>query len=172
MSLSRHLKSSFFFVYEPFAIKCCTTTQTKALLYIYWLLIINTLFVEQISHQINFLAENNKQSFFSLWRRLDFRSLARQWNRSSFTNMQIWDEPSRLQTLPYNTQGIYKWTLKRGENYRKELKNVGMNFSPTCCQKPQSQCSTMVFWQRNSILQRQKKNYSIHYLAKIRVCPG
>ena len=36
-------------------------TQIKALLYIYWLLIINTLFVEQNSHWINFFTE--KETF-------------------------------------------------------------------------------------------------------------
>ena len=56
--LSRRLKSSFLFVNEPFTIKCCAATQTKALLYIYWLLMINMLFVEQISFQINFSAGN------------------------------------------------------------------------------------------------------------------
>ena len=36
----------------PFTIKCCTMYDpTKALLYIYWLLMINTLFVEWISRQ-------------------------------------------------------------------------------------------------------------------------
>ena len=55
---------------EPFVIKCCATTQTKALLYIYWLLMINTLFVERISCQVNFFAENIRRSFFSLWSRV------------------------------------------------------------------------------------------------------
>ena len=41
-------------VNKPIAIKCCAMTQMQALLYIYWLLMTNTLFVEQISCQINF----------------------------------------------------------------------------------------------------------------------
>ena len=44
-------------VNEPFMIKCYATTQMKALLYIK-LLMINTLFVEQISPQINFFTKN------------------------------------------------------------------------------------------------------------------
>ena len=39
---------------DSFAKKCCTTTQMKALLYIYRLRMINMLFVEQICRQINF----------------------------------------------------------------------------------------------------------------------
>ena len=46
---------------------------------------INTLFVEQISGQINFFAENTK------------RSPAGQRKRFSFTDMQKWDKPGRLQ---------------------------------------------------------------------------
>ena len=55
--------------------------------------------------------------------------------------------------------------MKTCENSGKELKNVRMNFSPTCRQKPESQCSTTVYCQCNSILQRSKKKYSIHYLT-------
>ena len=55
-------------------------------------------------------------------------------NKNVIINMQIWDEPCRLQTLPYDdTQG----NINRRENRGKELKNVGMNFSPTCRQKPE-----------------------------------
>ena len=45
-------------VNKPFKIECCATTQTKALQYIYCRLMTNTLFVEQISRQINFFAAN------------------------------------------------------------------------------------------------------------------
>ena len=45
-------------VNKPFKILCYATTQKKALQYIYCLLMTNTLFVEQISRQINFFAGN------------------------------------------------------------------------------------------------------------------
>ena len=54
--------------------------------------------------------------------------------------------------------------MKTGENCGKELKNVWMNFSPTCRQKPERQYSRTICCQHNSILQRPKK-YSIHYLT-------
>ena len=42
---------------------------------------------------------------------------------SSFTDMQIWDEPWGFQTPPYDdTQGITD--MKTGKNRGKELKNV------------------------------------------------
>ena len=50
-------------VNEPFPIKCFATTQTKALRYIYCLLMINTLFVE---------STENIQCCSSLQRRLNF----------------------------------------------------------------------------------------------------
>ena len=37
-----------------------------------------------------------------------------------------------------------------------------MNFSPTCCQKPERQCRTTIYCQRNSIFHGQKNNYNIH----------
>ena len=53
----------------------------------------------------------------------DFRSRAGQRKRSSFTDMQIWDEPWGFQTPAYNdTQGITD--MKTGKNRGKELKNV------------------------------------------------
>ena len=52
---------------------------------------------------------------------------------------------------------------KTGENRGKELNNVWMNFSPTCRQKPERQCSTTIYCQGNLILQRGKNNYGIHY---------
>ena len=144
-------------VNEHFAIKRYATTQTKALLYIYWLLMINTLFVEQISPKSTSLPK-----IFSvvLLCRGDFRSRAGQRKRSSFTDMQIWDEPWGFQTPPYDdTQGITD--MKTGKNRGKELKNVWMNFSQTCRQKPKSQCTTMIYFQCNSIFHR----HSIHYLT-------
>ena len=47
--------------------------------------------------------------------------------------------------------------MKTGENREKELNKVEMNFSPTCRQKLQRQCSTTIYCQRNSIFHRQKK---------------
>ena len=53
----------------------------------------------------------------------DFRSRAGQRKRSSFTDMQIWDEPWGFQTPPYDdTQGITD--MKTGKNGGKDLKNV------------------------------------------------
>ena len=53
----------------------------------------------------------------------DFRSRAGQRKRSSFTDMQIWDDPWAFQTPPYDdTQGITD--MKTGKNRGKELKNV------------------------------------------------
>ena len=96
-------------VNEPFAIECCATTQTKALLYIYWLLMINTLFVEWISRQnqllrpkylveetFNHLPGNEKDQL------------------SPICSRGTW----RLETLPYDdtqSQSIYKRTWKRGK---------------------------------------------------------
>ena len=134
-------------VNEPFPIKCYATTQTKALLYIHWLLMINTLFVERI-----FPKSTSLPKIFSvvLLCRGDFRSRAGQRKRSSFTDMQIWDEPWGFQTPPYDdTQGITD--MKTGKNRGKELKNVSMNFSPTCYQKAERECTTTIYCQRNSI---------------------
>ena len=56
---------------------------------------------------------------------------------------------------------IPKAYINGHENGRKSLKgtqhNEWMNFSPTCRQKPERQCSTMIYCQRNSIFHRQKK---------------
>ena len=53
----------------------------------------------------------------------DFRLSAGQRKRSSFTDMQIWDEPWGFQSPPYDdTQGITD--MKTGKNRGKELKNV------------------------------------------------
>ena len=102
-------------VNEPFTIKCYATTQTKALLYIK-LLMINTLFVEQISPQINFFTKNI-QHCSSLWRRL---------SRSSFTDMQIWDEPWGFLTLPYHdTQGITQPRTQASLRYPSYQRRLG-----------------------------------------------
>ena len=39
-----------------------------------------------------------------------------------------------------------------------------MNFSPTCRQKPECQCSTTIYCQRNSIF-HEKKKLCIHYFT-------
>ena len=105
---------------------------------------------------------------YFLWRRLSI--MCRATKISSFIDMQIWDEPCRLQTPLYDdTQG----NINRRENRGKQLKNVGMNFSPTCRQKPERQCSTTIYCQRNLILQRQKK-YIVFIIspAENRFCCG
>ena len=71
--------------------------------------------------QINFFTEN----IFSvvLLCRGDFRSRAGQRKRSSFTDMQIWDDPWGFQTPLYDdTQG--RANIKTRKNHRKELYNV------------------------------------------------
>ena len=80
---------------ESFAIKCCAMTQMKALLYIYRLRMKNMLFVEEICRQINFFLKIFPD-VSSLWRRLLITCQA------ANTDVQIWDEPWRLQTLPHN----------------------------------------------------------------------
>ena len=50
--------------------------------------------------------------------------------------------------------------INRHENGRKSWKgvnNMWMNFSPTCHQKPECQCSTTIYCQHKSIFHRQKK---------------
>ena len=139
---------------DSFAKKCCATTQMKALLYIYRLRMINMLFVEQI----NFFSKIFPDVSSSWWR-LSITCHA------ANTDMQIWDEPWRLQTPPHDdSQG--RTDMKTGENRGKELNNICMNVSSTCPQKPERQCSTMIYYQRNSQLQRQKENYfSTHYFT-------
>ena len=53
------------------------------------------------------------------------------------TDMQIWDEPWRLQTPPHDDiQG--RTDMKMGEHRGKELNNICMNVS-TCPQKTERQ---------------------------------
>ena len=76
--------------------------------------------MEQISPKSTFLPK-----IFSvvLLCRGDFQSRAGQRKRSSFTDMQIWDEPWGFQTPLYDdTQGITD--MKTGKNHGKELKNM------------------------------------------------
>ena len=127
---------------------------------------INIQFVQQICHQINFFSKIFPDVSF-LWRRLSITCQA------ANTDMQIWDEPWRLQTPPHNViQG--RTDMKTGENHGKELNNICMNVSSTCHLKPEHQCSTMIYCQRNSLFQRQKTNILVFiiWLARIRVCPG
>ena len=114
---------------------------------------INTLFEEQISCQINFFAENITRSFFSLWRRLSINHVLG--NKKDQVSPICRYGTSLWEFRHCHTQGIYK--------RRKELEQVRMNFSPTCRQKPERQCSTTIYCQGNSILQREKNNYGIHY---------
>ena len=139
-------------VNKPFAIKCCAMTQTEALLYIYWLLITNTLFVEQILPKSTSLPEY--LATFSLCGG-DFRKR----KGSSFTDMQIIYRMN-LGDFRHRCTMKLKVYINRHENGRKSWKgvnNMWMNFSPTCCQKPECQCSTTIYCQHNSIFHRQKK---------------
>ena len=154
--LSRRLKSSFLFVNDPFAIKCCATTQTKSLLYIHCLwnrFLAKSTSLPKILSKVSFLCGG------------DFRSRAGQRKRSSFTNMQIWDEPLRLHTLPYNdTQGVYKLTWKlvktaeRNSNmwewifHQLAAKNLNVNAVQRSIARVIWYCKV-------------KNNYGIHYLT-------
>ena len=75
---------------------------------------INMLFVAQISFQINF-------STGKILCGGDLSITCRATKRSSFIDMQIWDEPCRLQTPPYDdTQG----DVNRRENGQKLRKGT------------------------------------------------
>ena len=115
--LSQRLKSSFLFVNEPFAIKCCATTQTKALLYIYWPLMINMLFVEQISFQINFSAGNILCGG-------DLSITCRATKRSSFIDMRYGTNLADFRHHRMMILKVMSTDVKTGENCGKELENV------------------------------------------------
>ena len=132
---------------EPFVIKCCSmlTTQTKALLYIYWLLMINKLFVEWISRQNQLLCRkylvepgNEKDQL------------------SPICSYGTW----RLETPQYDdtqSQSIYKRTWKWGKTPERNSTTCEW-ISPTCREKPERQCSKTIHCQRNLISHiRQKK---------------
>ena len=149
---------------DSFTIKCCATTQIKTLLYIYRLRMINMLFVEQICCHINFFSKIFPDVSSSL-RRLSITCQAANTNMQ----IQIWDEHWKLQTPPHDDiQG--RTDMKTGENRRKELDNICMNVSSTCAQKSENQCSTMIYYQHNSLLQMQKKKILVFIIspAKIR----
>ena len=74
-------------IFEPFAIKCCAMTQMKALLYIYWLLITNTLLWNRLLAKSTSLL---KILATFLLCGGDFRSRTRQRKRSSFTDVHFW----------------------------------------------------------------------------------
>ena len=139
-------------VNKPFAIKCCATTQTKVLLYIYWLLITNTLFVEQISPEINFFARNIlKRHFFfveeTFENKKDQISLICRYR----TNLGDFRHRCTKKLKVYINGHENGWKSRKGVN------NMWMNFSPTCRQKPECQCSTTIYCQSNLIFHRQKK---------------
>ena len=95
----------------------------------------------------------------------DFWSRAGRRKRSSFPDMQIYDEPWTLQTPPYDdTQGIYKRTLKGAK--------LAESNSTTCewiFQQLAAKNLNVSAVQRSiaSIIRYSvgKKNYSIHYLT-------
>ena len=139
-------------------------TQTKALLYIYWLLMINTLFVEQISHQINFFAENNKRSFFSLWRRL-FNHLPSNEKAQVSKICRYGMNLMRLQTPPYDdTQGIYKRTWKRVKTLERNSKMCEWIFHQLAAKNLKVNAVQQSIASAIRYCKGQKK-YSIHYLT-------
>ena len=149
---------------EPFA-RC--TTQTKALLYIYWLLMINTLFVEWISCQNQLLCRQ-----YLVEEIFDHLPGNEKDQLSPICSYGTW----RLETPPYDdtqSQSIYKRTWKQGKTTERNSTTCEW-ISPTCREKPERQCSTTIYCQRNLIFHiRQQKNIVfIIWPAKIRVCPA
>ena len=87
-----------------------------------------------------------------------FRSRAGRQKRSSLTDMQIRTNLGDFRHHHTMILKVYINTHEKGTQQRVD------EFSPTCRQKPECQCSTTIYCQRNLIFYRQKKNYSIHYL--------
>ena len=126
-------------------------TQTKALLYIYWLLMINTLFVEWISRQNQLLCRK-----YLVEETFDHLPGNEKDQLSPICSCGTW----RLETPQYDdtqSQSIYKRTWKWGKTPERNSKTCEW-ISPTCREKPERQCSTTIYCQRNLIFQiRQKK---------------
>ena len=108
-------------VNKPFAIKCCVMTQTEALLYIYWLLITNTLFVEQILPKSTSLPEY--LATFSPCGG-DFRKRKDQLSRICRYRMNLGQTP-----LYDETQGIYKQAWKWAKNAERRTQHVNEFFT-------------------------------------------
>ena len=153
-------------------------------LFIYWLLMINMLFVEQTSCQGKLTSLPKILAMIRLWG--DFRSCARQgtdqvspmfilehqrktsecrfckmtqffffviskvcWTVCVFRFLNL-GSLKRIYTSLFTSRDFrhcramilkVERNMKTRENCRKELYNVWMHFSPTCCQKCECQCS-------------------------------
>ena len=101
----------------------------------------------------------------------DFWSLARQRKRSSFTDMQIWDEPLRLQALPYDdTQGISKWTWKWAKTTERNSKTCEWIFHQLAVKNLNVNAVQRSIASVIQYCKGKKKYYGIHYLTDQR--PG
>ena len=143
------------------------TTQTKALLYIYWLLMINTLFVEWISRQNQLLCRK-----YLVEETFDHLPGNEKDQLSPICSYGTW----RLETPQYDdtqSQSIYKRTWKWGKTPERNSTTCEW-ISPTCCEKPERQCSTTIHCQRNLIFHVRQKKIIVFIIwpAKTRVCPA
>ena len=120
---------------------------------------INTLFVEWISRQNQLLCRK-----YLVEETFDHLPGNEKDQLSPICSYGTW----RLETPQYDdtqSQSIYKRTWKWGKTPERNSTTCEW-ISPTCCEKPERQCSTTIHCQRNLIFHvRQKKNYCIHYLT-------
>ena len=142
-------------------------TQTKALLYICWLLMINTLFVEWISRQNQLLCRK-----YLVEETFDHLPGNEKDQLSPICSYGTW----RLETPQYDdtqSQSIYKRTWKWGKTPERNSTTCEW-ISPTCREKPERQCSTTIYCQRNLIFHIRQKKIIVFIIwpAKIRVCPA
>ena len=120
---------------------------------------INTLFVEWISRQNQLLCRK-----YLVEETFDHLPGNEKDQLSPICSYGTW----RLETPQYDdtqSQSIYKRTWKWGKTPERNSTTCEW-ISPTCREKPERQCSTTIYCQRNLIFHiRQKKNYCIHYLT-------
>ena len=120
---------------------------------------INTLFVEWISRQNQLLCRK-----YLVEETFDHLPGNEKDQLSPICSYGTW----RLETPQYDdtqTQSIYKRTWKWGKTPERNSTTCEW-ISPTCREKPERQCSTTIYCQRNLIFHiRQKKNHCIHYLT-------
>ena len=129
---------------------------------------INTLFVEWISRQNQLLCRK-----YLVEETFDHLPGNEKDQLSPICSYGTW----RLETPQYDdtqSQSIYKRTWKWGKTPERNSTTCEW-ISPTCREKPERQCSTTIYCQRNLIFSiRQKKKIIVFIIwpAKIRVCPA
>ena len=137
---------------DSFTLKCCATTQMKALLYFYRLRMMNMLFVEQISRQINFFSKIFSD-VSSLWRRLSITCQATK--KIKF---------HRYADMGRTLERQWKWA-KTVERNSQHLHGFFINLPVNVVQRS---IASII---RYSIGQKKKLVFII-WPAKIRVCPS